>query len=96
MIEYCTPERRQELEEKNRNVLRAILVKGGVPLTEDNINLADKMNGHDWYFKYSDDHRKWTAGQRVDNELTRIRKSEKFADYERIWDLFCPWANKNE
>ena len=94
--EYCTPERRQELEEKNRNMLRATLVKSGVPLTEDNINLADKMNGHDWYYNHSDDHKKWRAGQSTANELERIKFLETTDDYNRIWNIFCPWVNKNE
>lgn len=90
--QYCTPERRAELIEKNRKFLCATLTKAGISTTEENINLADKMNGHDWYFNYSDDHRKWSSGNRVAGELERIRVSKKFDDYKQIWDLFCPWG----
>lgn len=34
-----------------------------------------KLQNHDWYYAYSDDHRYWTAGRNQRQELNALHKS---------------------
>ena len=44
---------------------------------------------HDWYFEYSDDHSKWTAGNEVHRSLAELaRLTPDLAD---IWREFHVW-----
>jgi hypothetical protein len=37
----------------------------------------DKLNAHDWYYAFSDDHRVWERGSRAINELNRLADNIK-------------------
>jgi len=60
-------------------------------------NFENALRTHDWYFCYSDDHRVWMAGQRIQATLKEQHKKlncphgmDKLRQYvhEQIVDLF--------
>ena len=59
--------------------------------------LYDQLKGHDWYYGYSDDHRVWKRGQRMQNHLRKLLESLncpypmgdlRMAVQEMVVDLF--------
>lgn len=48
--------------------------------------LKEMVNGHDFYFEYSDDHRVWKSGLRQRNRIRKIAESIQDKDLtNRIW-----------
>lgn len=52
----------------------------------------DKVNRHDWFYEYSDDHRVWREGS---NSFDTIRNAMKEnAEFRAIYDEFTAYYNK--
>lgn len=45
------------------------------------LTLMQRLERHDWYYGYSDDHRAWTAGRKEEQKLNGL-----------ISDLCCPYT----
>ncbi len=51
------------------------------------MNLADfktKLDRHDWYYYFSDDHRVWCAGEAASKEIIELAKSSD--DFKRAYN----------
>lgn len=50
----------------------------------------DKLNCHDWYYQFSDDHRIWRNGETVNKQLAAI--ANQSPEHMALWDGFSKWA----
>jgi hypothetical protein len=55
------------------NVLKFLIIKGGFTMSDlmkDRQEYWERLHKHDWYYAFSDDHRVWSAGNRVHSALS--------------------------
>lgn len=58
-------------------------------MATEKISLTDywnRLNGHDWYYDFSDDHRVWKEGHAVQKELEGIARQSP--DHKALYEGF--------
>jgi hypothetical protein len=62
--------------------------------------LSKKMQYHDWYYFYSDDHSVWRRGEAAGSWImTEIRYLNSLGLEQQtsaLWEQYCPWSATNK
>jgi hypothetical protein len=61
--------------------------------------LAKKLQYHDWYYHYSDDHSVWRRGEeqgvQIQSEMKYLNSLGLEEQVQALWEQYCPWSATN-
>ena len=62
--------------------------------------LAQKLQYHDWYYNYSDDHSVWRRGEersaQIQSEMKYLNSLGLEEQTKALWEQYCPWSETNK
>lgn len=62
--------------------------------------LAKKLQYHDWYYNYSDDHSVWRRGEersaQIQGEIKYLNSLGLEQQTLALWEQYCPWSATNK